>query len=162
MEYSPGRRDSTTLSLEPSWLPSILFMLKFQNRFIKYFFVISIIIIVYSLLSPLYPIDLYFAKCSITAITPLLGLNTTCTIHYLDCLLRYLTFSLDLIHSWLPSLVIAISPASPNSYTYLYSCRSYNLHTYNTSCNFALLLVAVFNYFGFGVNRRSAAGTDSR
>ena len=96
MEYSPGRRDSTTLSLEPSWLPSILFMLKFQNRFIKYFFVIFIIIIVYSLLSPLYPIDLYFAKCSIIAATPLLGLNTTRSIYYLDCLLRYLTFSLVL------------------------------------------------------------------
>ena len=96
MEYSPGRRDSTTLSLEPSWLPSILLMLKFQNRFIKYFFVIFIIIIVYSLLSPLYPIDLYFAKCSIIAATPLLGLNTTCSIYYLDCLLRYLTFSLVL------------------------------------------------------------------
>jgi len=70
-------------------------MLKFQNRFIKYFFVIFIIIIVYSLLSPLYPIDLYFVNCFITAGPPM-RLNTTCTIYYLDCFLRFLTFSLVL------------------------------------------------------------------
>ncbi len=66
-----------------------------MNRFTKYFFVIFIIIIVYSLLSPLYPIDLYFVNCFITAGPPM-RLNTTCTIYYLDCFLRYLTFSLIL------------------------------------------------------------------
>jgi len=81
------KRDST---IELLWLPSILSMLRFQDKLIKTYlftiFILFIIIVVYSLLLPLYPIIFMCSELpvKICNICPL----------YLDCVLRYFTYSL--------------------------------------------------------------------